>query len=325
MTLPAALALPDATLVSRFDRDLARLPVPLSGEDEIAVGVSGGPDSLALLLLAAAARPGRIVAVTVDHGLRPASADEACFVAGVCGALNVPHHTLRIVVPDDPAGLQAAARAARYAAIAEWCRERGASAVAAGHHLDDQAETVLMRIERGAGVAGLAGIRAVRTLGGNVTLIRPLLGWRRIELAAIVRTAGLRAVDDPSNHDRRFDRADVRARLAGGWPDPVRLAAIAHHAAEAEIALSFASDRLFAERYDDPAQTLTVCDLPRELRRRLLLKAFARLAPDAIVRGPEVDRLLDRLAENRVSTLAGLRIEPGNPWRLGLAPPHRSN
>ncbi|MDO6413211.1 tRNA lysidine(34) synthetase TilS [Sphingomonas sp. BIUV-7] len=299
-------------------------PPPRTGEELLAFAVSGGPDSLALLLLAAAARPGRVAAVTVDHGLRPEAAAEARFVGEVCASLTVPHETLRITVRDDPAGVQAAARNARYAAMAEWARKQGIGALATGHHLDDQAETVLMRLERGAGVAGLSGIRPTRLLDHGVRLIRPLLGWRRRDLVAIVTAAGLAAVDDPSNRDPRFDRAAVRARLAGGWPDPERLAAVAGHMAQAEDALSFAADRLFAERFDGAAGTLAAADLPRELRRRLLVKALNQLAKDAVLRGDEVDRLLDRLAAGRVSTLAGIRIDPGPPWRLAAAPPHRS-
>jgi tRNA(Ile)-lysidine synthase len=158
-----------------------------------------------------------------------------------------------------------------------------------------------------------------------VTLVRPLLGWRRSELAAIVAEAGIVPVDDPSNRDPRFDRAAVRARLAAGWPDPVRLAAVAGHMAQAEEALAFTADGMFAGRFDSGAATLAAADLPRELRRRLLVKALLTFAPTATLRGDEVDRLLDRLAENRVSTLAGLRIEPGPPWRFSQAPPHRSH
>lgn len=290
----------------------------------MAVAISGGPDSLALLLLASAALPGRIAALTVDHGLRAEAADEACFVAEICTALSLPHATLRVTVADDPSGIQAAARRERYAAMSEWAHARGIPALATAHHLDDQAETVMMRLERGAGVSGLSGIRADRVLANGVRLIRPLLGWRRSELGAIVRAAGLTAIDDPSNRDHRFDRAAIRARLAQGWPDPARLAAVASHMAQAEDALAFTADRLFAERFDPDSASLTAADLPRELRRRLLMRAIDELAANPTLRGDEVDRLLDRLAEGRVSTLAGLRIQPGPAWRFTPAPPHRS-
>jgi tRNA(Ile)-lysidine synthase len=318
---------PAPEFVTRFERDLARFPSRRPAGQEgasIGIAVSGGPDSLALLLLAAAARPGRIAAVTVDHGLRAEAADEARFVGEICASLSVPHEALRIIVTDDPAGLQAAARDARYAAMAEWAFGSGIPDLATAHHLDDQAETVLMRLERGAGIAGLGGIRASRELASGVRLVRPLLGWRRSELVQIVRTAGLAAINDPSNRDPRFDRAAVRARLAQGWPDPVRLAAVAGHMVQAEEALTFATDRLASERFDEVAGTLAANDLPRELRRRLLVKALIRLANGIVLRGDEVDRLLDRLSTGQVSTLGGLRIAPGPPWRFTPAPPHRS-
>ncbi|QJU59549.1 tRNA lysidine(34) synthetase TilS [Sphingomonas sp. AP4-R1] len=314
---------PDRSAMPLHQPSAGPPPHAMHGED-LAVAVSGGPDSLALLLLASAALPGRVAAVTVDHGLRPEAAGEARFAADLCTVLSVPHATLRVTVADDPAGIQAAARRERYAAMAQWAHARGIAALATAHHLDDQAETVMMRLERGAGVAGLSGIRPDRALADGVRLIRPLLGWRRSELGTIVRAAGLSAIDDPSNRDPRFDRAAVRARLAEGWPDPTRLAAVASHMAQAEDALAFTADRLFAERYESDSATLAAADLPRELRRRLLIAALARLAPHAILRGDEVDRLLDRLAENRVSTLAGLRIQPGRTWRFTPAPPHRS-
>jgi tRNA(Ile)-lysidine synthase len=317
---------PTPRLIERFQRDLARLlhPPKLAKEDEVAIAVSGGPDSLGLLLLAAAAWPERIAAVTVDHGLRPEAADEARFVAEICATLSMSHTTLRVTVADDPAGIQATARRERYVAMAEWAAGRGITALATAHHLDDQAETVMMRLERGAGVAGLSGIRPERPLSSGVRLIRPLLGWRRSELADVVRAAGITAIDDPSNRDTRYDRAAMRARLSAGWPDPVRLAAVAGHMAQAEEALAITADRLFAERFDPDNARLAAYDVPRELRRRLLLKALNLLAENVILRGDEVDRLLDRLAENQVSTLAGLRIEPGSLWRFAPAPPHRS-
>jgi tRNA(Ile)-lysidine synthase len=142
------------------------------------VAVSGGPDSLALLLLAHAAMPGLVEAATVDHGLRSESADEAAFVAEICGKLGVPHATLKVTV--GAGNLQAEARAARYAALAGWMAERGLAALATAHHADDQAETLILRLNRGSGVAGLAGVRARGLVPGTrLPLLRPLLGWRR--------------------------------------------------------------------------------------------------------------------------------------------------
>jgi tRNA(Ile)-lysidine synthase len=315
-------------LIARFARDVARVLPPGAAsreEERMALAVSGGPDSLALLLLSTLARPGQVAVLTVDHGLRAEAAGEARFVAEICASLSVPHETLRVTIGDEPAGIQATARRERYAAMAAWSAALGIGTLATAHHLDDQAETVMMRIERGAGVSGLSGIRPERDLSHGVRLIRPLLGWRRADLVEIVRAAGIVAIDDPSNRDPRYDRAAMRARLSAGWPDPVRLAAVAGHMMQAEDALAFSATQLFEERFDPAAATLVAHDIPRELRRRLLIKALNKLAKNPILRGDEVDRLLDRLAENRVSTLAGLRIEPGDRWQFTQAPPRRSS
>src|ERR1700712_1015430 len=153
---------------ARFRADLEALT---GGTPErLGLAVSGGPDSLALLLLAHAAYPGQVHAATVDHGLRPEGAAEAAFVAGICGALDIRHATLRAEMRET-SNIQAAARARRYALLKAWIGEIGALFLATAHHLDDQAETLVMRLSRGSGLSGLSGIRAV-----NPPLVRPLLG-----------------------------------------------------------------------------------------------------------------------------------------------------
>ncbi|HTM19329.1 MAG TPA: tRNA lysidine(34) synthetase TilS, partial [Kofleriaceae bacterium] len=170
----------------RFAADLARL-WPEGGR--LGLAVSGGPDSLALLLLAQAAIPGRFAVATVNHGLRPEAAGECAMVERVCGERGIPCVTL--AVKTGAGNLQAAARAARYAALAEWAGREGLSAIATAHHADDQAETLLMRLNRASGLAGLAGVRARGVLPeGKLPLLRPLLRWRRAELAAVVTEAG---------------------------------------------------------------------------------------------------------------------------------------
>ncbi|WP_339501760.1 tRNA lysidine(34) synthetase TilS, partial [Pseudomonas canadensis] len=126
----------------------------------IALAVSGGPDSMAMLALAAAAFPGQVHAATVDHRLRAAAAAEARMVAAWCANAGVPHTTLVVAEPIGPGSVQARARAVRYELLLPWAAEIGASCLATAHHADDQAETFLMRAALGSGVAGLAGIRA---------------------------------------------------------------------------------------------------------------------------------------------------------------------
>jgi tRNA(Ile)-lysidine synthase len=306
---------PDPTLALRFAADLAALTGPAG---RVGVAVSGGPDSLALLLLAAAARPGEIEAATVDHGLRPESAGEAAFVAGICAGLGVPHAALR---PDAPiaGNLKSAARRARYALLEAWRAERGLDWLLTAHHADDQAETVLMRLNRGSGVAGLSGVRAV-----NGRVARPLLGWRRAELAAVVADEGIAAVADPTNADPRFDRARLRAALAGAdWLDVPALARSAAALAEVEAALAWAAERGWTERVRATGEgfALEPGGLPAELCRRLVLRILGDLAPAAAPRGDEVSRLIARLEAGRTATLAGVKASGGACWRFAAAPP----
>ena len=315
--------LPAPNLVTRFAADLDALVDPAN---KIGVAVSGGPDSLALLLLAAAARPGQVEAATVDHGLRAESRAEAKMVAALCKRLGVPHAILTIDWPKTPkSNLQAKAREKRYELLGRWAGQRGIASVGTAHHLDDQAETLLMRLARGAGIGGLGSVRTRRPLVPGAQLIRPLLGWRKAELTALVRAAGLEPVDDPSNRDPRHDRVRMREWLKrADWAEPERLAASATWLDEADQALDWALKPLAATRITraDDIVTIDPSDVPRELQRRLLLAAFAELGVHR-PRGPELTRAMDVLAKGGVTTLAGLKLQGGRLWRLRLAPPRR--
>jgi tRNA(Ile)-lysidine synthase len=293
---------------------LSRIPA----DARLGLAVSGGPDSLALLLVAHAERPGAIRAATIDHGLRPAATAEAAMVAELCAARGIPHEILPVAVTGS---VQAGARAARYAALAQWAERQAVTHVATAHHLDDQAETVLMRLARGAGVAGLSGIRATRPLTDTVTLVRPLLHLRKADLEAIVAAAGLTPARDPSNADARFDRARIRRLLAGADDlDPARIAHSAAILREVDDALGWAAERLAGERID--GDLLDPRDLPPELLRRLAARLFARFGatPD----GPSLARALATLAAGRAATIGGVKVTPGARWRFAPAPPRRN-
>ena len=200
----------------------------------VAVAVSGGPDSLALTLLAdrwARSRGGRVAGLLVDHRLRPESAAEAQTVAGWLAARGIAHEVL-VWAGDKPAtGIQEAARAARYRLLAAWCVEHGCLHLLTAHHREDQAETHLIRRRAGSGVDGLAGMAAVRELRG-ARLVRPVLGIAKGRLAAFLDGEGQDYVRDPSNRDPAFERA--RLRLAGPEIEPALAAVDA--AAAARIA-----------------------------------------------------------------------------------------
>src|SRR3954462_8328860 len=175
---------PEPALLQRFRADLDGL---VTADARIGVAVSGGPDSLALLLLTAAARPGQVEAATIDHGLRPEAQDEAEMVARLCDELGVRHAILTARWSELPqTAIQERARNQRYRLLGYWAEERGLDALVTAHHAEDQAETLLMRLARGSGVRGLAGMRPRSVSpGAHVRLVRPLLGWRRAELEGI--------------------------------------------------------------------------------------------------------------------------------------------
>jgi len=303
-----------------FDAELTRLcGRPFAPGARLAVAVSGGPDSLALLLLAHAALGSRVVALTVDHGLRAEAAAEAAMVGEICAARGIDHVTLHWEGAKPAANLQAAARDARYALLRDWCAVNGVCWLATAHHRDDVAETLLLRLARGAGLAGLSGPRPRRALGHGVTLLRPLLGATHVQLVALVRAAGLTAVDDPANRSPRFDRTAARALLATTpWLDPTRLAASARHLGQAEAALDWAAGLAWDSRVETEGDMLwlDVTGLPYEIARRVLLRGLRTLNPGTTPRGPDVERLMAACAAGRTATLAGVQARGGVRWRL---------
>lgn len=239
----------DSELVERFRVDLAPLwPFVDGWPQKLGIALSGGGDSLALLLLANAALPGRIEAATVDHQLRPDSAREAELAASFCAELGVPHHILTVEVGEG--NLQDRARSARYDALGEWCEERDLEGLATGHQMEDQAETFLMRLNRGSGLSGLSSIRALTSLPNAVIrLVRPLLGWRRAELINLVRSVGWEPVADPSNDNTDFDRVLMRRRLAEcDWLDIAAIGRSAGFLAEANATLEWVIGREYNQR-----------------------------------------------------------------------------
>ena len=264
----------------------------------LGVAVSGGGDSTALMHLAARWARGRtaLCAVTVDHGLRDASAAEAEAVARQAAALGLTHATLRWRW-DGTGNLQAAAREGRRRLVREWAAAMGAPAMLLGHTLDDQAETLVMRLARGSGVEGLSGMEEgaldpgwrERPSPGNTPFLRPLLGVPRAALRGWLNDHAIPWSEDPSNEDDRFERVRARRAIAALGLDPARLAATAGRMARARHAL--------------------------ELRAHETARALARPCPPGEVR---LDRagLARADADTRLRILAGaLRCVAGAAYR----------
>jgi tRNA(Ile)-lysidine synthase len=295
------------------------------------LAVSGGPDSTALLVLAARWRkrhrvPMHLLAATVDHGLRHEARREAADVKRLAASLGVTHRTLRWTGPKPATGLQEKARAARYRLLHKAARSAKARFVLTAHTLDDQAETVLLRLMRGSGVAGIGGMaRRVRlcdllaadpriapSRGSNgptgditaVSLVRPFLGVAKSRLIATLREAGLAYAEDPSNRDPRFARARLRRlmpALAGEGLTPDRLDRLAHRVRRGEAALEAMTDAA-AERLGYGADSSRIAlpasdwgELPGEIALRLLGRAIGRVGDEGPVELGKLETLHDAL------------------------------
>ena len=302
---------------------MARL-APFEPAPRIAVAVSGGADSLALTLLLrewTGARGGALVALTVDHRLRAESAAEVAFVARTLAPLGLEHRILRWRGSKPAANVEAVARRARYDLLSRWCARRGLLHLALGHHLDDQAETLLLRLGRGSGLDGLAAMAPVAELP-RLRLLRPLIGVPKARLAATLSARGLAWVEDPSNRDPTQARARLRALmsdLAREGLTSARLAAAAGHLGRARTALELAVGRLLVGAvalhpagfaWLDPAPLLAA---PAEVGLRALARVLMTVGgAEYTPRLERLERLYGRISADlaRGVTLGGCRIVP---------------
>jgi tRNA(Ile)-lysidine synthase len=283
----------------------------------IVLAVSGGPDSLALMWLMARWRRNfadgpRLVAVTVDHGLRPEAAREARDVKRLALALDLPHRTMRWTDDKPKTGVPAAARAARYRLLTQAARAVGATHVVTAHTRDDQAETLLIRLLRGSGIAGLSAM-ARESLRDGVVLARPLLDIPKSRLIATLNKAKIAFADDPTNRDTSFTRPRLRRLLpllAAEGGDARGLARLAARLARANAAVEVLADG--AERYlalvdrATKVSSSAACDfdakafaaLPEEIRLRLLMRAINRVGHEGPAELGKVEALLVQLDRN---------------------------
>lgn len=322
-------------------REATELFSGLVAEAKLLIAVSGGPDSVALLVLLAdwAREPGRPVlhAATVDHGLRAASDEEAQGVAALCDRLGVRHRILRWEGPKPGSGLQERARAARYALLAEEAERVGGATLVTAHTLDDQAETLLMRMARGSGPSGLAAMRE-RVRKGPVTLVRPLLGVPKARLVATLQALDLPFVSDPSNGDTRFERVRWRALMPGladAGLSAERLGLLARRIARLDEAAALRAKALLSElRLPAPAGAAVVLRLrftelsaePEEIVLRVIALAIEEIGGErGVVQRLErleacVETLLEAVRKGaRVArTLSGCALSLGSDGVLSL-------
>jgi tRNA(Ile)-lysidine synthase len=314
---------------------------PLARTSALVLAVSGGPDSTALLFLAARWRAARkrktprLIAVTVNHGLRPQSGEEARSVARLARRLGVAHRIVRWRGKKPRTGLQEAARAARYRLLAGAARKAKASHILTAHTLDDQAETVLMRMSRGSGITGLCGMRDVAQVPlsfslrepRRLLLVRPLIGVPKARLNATLRRARIAYADDASNRDPRFARArfrDVMPALAREGLDAARIALLARRLQRAEGALECAVDdastHLSEHAWGEAGPVVLDAKgfflLPAEIALRLLARAINRVGDEGALRLGKLETLYEALASARGKgrtrrTLAGALVTLG--------------
>jgi tRNA(Ile)-lysidine synthase len=295
------------------------------------LAVSGGSDSTALLVIAARwakrlKRAPKLIAVTIDHGLRPQSRHEAAAVKRLARRLGVPHRTLRWRGRKPKTGLQEAARLARYGLLAQAAMRAGYEHILTAHTLDDQAETVLLRLARGSGLTGLAGMAHASPLPINeetaIFLVRPLLRIPKTRLVATLKAAGIGHSEDPTNRDPHFTRARLRMLmpvLAREGLDARGLTRLAARMRRAEATVEFAVGAARAalapgpwrERGPIVFEAVRFNDLPAEVALRLLGRAVAQTGDEGPVELAKLEALYDALRGSRRPlrrTLAGALI-----------------
>lgn len=283
VSVPAAADSPGPVLTTE---DLISRLNMLDRSQPVVLGVSGGSDSVALMRLAEAwqSRPDaacdKVTVLTVDHRLREASCAEAAKVRQWAGALGFDHETLVWAGPKPEHGLAARARDARYSLMTEWCLVHGAGQLLVAHTLDDQAETVLMRLCRGSGVDGLSAMAPVTMLNG-VAIIRPLLDVSRAQLRHYLEGIGQSWIDDPTNEDTAFERVRVRTALESLGPlglTPRYLAQTARRLQRARHALDTMASRAMQDHVE--AYACGYCRIDNALLaaqpEEVVLRVFSR-------------------------------------------------
>lgn len=310
------------TLSTVFNRHMSAMG-PFEPGPHLAVAVSGGSDSLALALLAqdwAQVQGGRVTALSVDHGLRNGSRAEALQVGRWLRKRGIAQCILTWEGEKPKHGLMAAARQARYRLLEDWCARKGVLHLLLAHQIEDQAETLLMRLARGSGADGLAGMASI-VHARQVRLLRPLLGVKRADLKAYLRGLGQAWIDDPSNDNQVFERVRLRAgapvladlglRAEALVASAAKLAAQKRHL-EAETAASLAR-HVIVDTQGFAWVERALLDEPVEIRHRCLARLLTCLNGESYLPAMDQVERLDLSMTGgtwRGGTLAGCRLLP---------------
>ncbi len=320
-----------AITAAEFDAALQKIGIDKTHPKsvlKIAVAFSGGGDSMALALLMhdwVKAHGGELMALTVDHKLRPESTAEAALVQKTLQSRGIAHEILTWQGDKPKTHVQELAREARYDLLLDACRKRGFTTLAVAHNLEDQIETFWMRLAHGSGPDGLAGMAATREVGG-VTIIRPVMGFSRAQLRATCTQSGVRWIEDPSNHNDKYLRVKLREfeeALAGEGLTPARLALTLQKMEDAREALQIMTWHALGDcvhLHPEGYATLKIAEwkqFPRDIQRRVLMQALSAIAPQQYHAGFDAielarGELLDPAFAGR--TLAGceLFVKSGN-------------
>ena len=287
--------------------------------ERIGVAVSGGGDSVALLCLIAdfaKSQPMEVHAISIDHGLREAAAEEVRTVTELCGRIGVPHHVEYWQSWQGKGNLMAEAREARYGLLSDWAQANGISMIALGHTANDQAETLMMRLARGSGVDGLSAM-SPRRVSDNITWLRPLLRIHRRELRYFLQERGEIWVEDPTNENRDFER--IRMRDALRLLEPLGLSTdtlvdVAHNMSKAREALDWqtfiAAQDIARVSFGAVAFDLRrYRTLPDEIARRMLMRAVMWISGSGYApRRATVQNAMEAVREGRTFTMDGCQI-----------------
>ncbi|APG62337.1 tRNA lysidine(34) synthetase TilS [Sphingorhabdus lutea] len=317
--MPKILIKPEIS--QKFLKNIVQL-IPILGQDnnKLLIAVSGGPDSLALMLLAQHHFTGNVMAATIDHQLRSEAAQEADYVAQICSQIGMPHFIEKITVSRN-ANIQSSARAERYKALHRIADAQNGQWILTAHHADDQLETMMMRLARGSGIDGLSG---VRPQNGNI--IRPLLNFTKDELQQICDDAAIAPIIDPSNQNVDFDRVRFRNWLSQPQTpiNAISAAQSAHALQQANDAISWSSDILWAQHHaqsNDIIMLKNMEKLPHIYQRRLVLRAISCIENDVKIRGEQLSMIIENLLSMKKATIGDIiYYNKQSVWTFETAP-----